>query len=52
MEVKIARFVSVYGEGRAIFADTGHKLDDDVVSDIKDFNYDSVAFTGGLTIHF
>ncbi len=52
VEVKIARFVSVYGEGRAIFADTGHKLDDNVVSDIKDFNYDSVAFTGGLTIHF
>jgi opacity protein-like surface antigen len=52
VEVKIARFVSVYGEGRAIFADTGEKLDENVVQDVKEFNYDSVAFTGGLTIHF
>lgn len=52
VEVKIARFVSVYGEGRAIFADTGKKLDEAVVQDIKKFDYDSVAFTGGLTIHF
>ncbi len=52
VEVKIARLVSVYGEGRAIFADTGKKLDGTVVQDLKDFNYDSVAFTGGLTVHF
>jgi opacity protein-like surface antigen len=52
VEVKIARLFSVYGEGRAIFADTGEKLDEAVVQDLKDFSYDSVAFTGGLTIHF
>lgn len=52
VEVKIARSLSLYGEGRAIFADTGDKLDEAVVEDLKEFNYDSVAFTGGLTVHF
>ncbi len=52
LEVKLARRLSAYGEGRAIFADTGDKLDEEVVNDLEDFNYDSVAFSGGLTFHF
>ncbi len=52
VEVPVAPRISVYGEGRAVFVDPDHALNDELKNQVKNFNYDSSYFAAGLNLHF
>jgi opacity protein-like surface antigen len=48
----LAPRVSIYGEGRAVFIDTGDVLEDSDFEEITDFDYDSTFWAAGMSFHF
>ena len=52
LEVQVAPRVALYGEGRAVFLDPERDLDSSVFDQVKDFDYNSTYFVGGLNFLF
>jgi len=52
LEVKVAPRIALYGEGRAVFLDPERDLDSSVFDQVKDFDYNSTYFAGGLNFLF
>jgi opacity protein-like surface antigen len=51
VRVMVAPKVSVYGEGRAVFVRPDHALNQQVFDQVKSWDYDSVYFAGGVSLH-
>lgn len=52
LEIPVAPAVAIYGEGRAIFVDPDRDVDEDLVDDVEEFDYDSLYFAAGLNFKF
>ena len=44
--------LSVYGEGRAVFVNSEHRLDRELVENVKDLDYDSIYVAAGVSLHY
>jgi opacity protein-like surface antigen len=51
VRVMVAPKVSVYGEGRAVFVRPDHALNQQVFDQVKSWDYDSVYFATGVSLH-
>jgi len=52
LEVQVAPHIGLYGEGRAVFLDPERDLDSSVFDQVKDFDYNSTYFAGGVNFMF
>ncbi|MFO7653269.1 MAG: outer membrane beta-barrel protein [Candidatus Krumholzibacteriia bacterium] len=52
VDFPVAESVSVFGEARFVFADADRDLDDQLASQVEDFDWDTLYLMGGLSFHF
>ncbi len=49
---RVAPKLSVYAEGRLIYIDPEHEINQDLIDDVEDLDYDSFYIAAGVNLHF